>query len=239
MEEEIARLKKANADALGAVETWKTKALRPGNKRGSVAVTPSLVPRSRMRTRLTPTVSPPFHKEQAKQAMAEQEHEIELLKKWRLRNLNGRREAEQELDRLKEHMANLEVKKTPMATNLRARLEKVVTADKGKKPATLGMARRESTLQCQRKILKYLKKDEILTICNREDVNYVTLEKTKEEIAQKRADAECRLQSANLGASSFTRYRKVLSRARMAVPMLLVTRPRRSKDTRARIFGVN
>ncbi|GBG92308.1 hypothetical protein CBR_g55077 [Chara braunii] len=148
MEEEIARLKKANAETLGAVETWKAEALRPGNKRGGVAVTPSPVPRSRMRTRYTPVVSPPFDKEQAKQAMADQEHEIELLKEWRLRELNGRRKAEQELEKLKEQMANLEVKKTPMTTNLRSRLDKVATVDKGKKPVTPGLSKWESGVQC-------------------------------------------------------------------------------------------
>ncbi|GBG58604.1 hypothetical protein CBR_g5 [Chara braunii] len=41
MEEEIATLKKVNEEALESVETWKSEALRPGNKRGNIAVTPT------------------------------------------------------------------------------------------------------------------------------------------------------------------------------------------------------
>ncbi|GBG80378.1 hypothetical protein CBR_g30746 [Chara braunii] len=53
MEQDMAILKKANEEALLAAEQWKTEALRPGNKRGSVAVTPSPAVGNRTRPRVT------------------------------------------------------------------------------------------------------------------------------------------------------------------------------------------
>ncbi|GBG78177.1 hypothetical protein CBR_g26210 [Chara braunii] len=146
MEEEIARLKKANEEALSSAEAWKLEALRPGNKRGSVAVTP--IP---------------------------------------------------EVDRLKEKLAVLEMEKkaaTPIASNLKTKLDgaAAATLDKGKRPMTpktksTTVNKRDAFLIEQRRFLKSKKKEDILTICADEGITYTTLEKTKEKIIHKRADA--------------------------------------------------
>ncbi|GBG77215.1 hypothetical protein CBR_g23542, partial [Chara braunii] len=91
---------------------------------------------------MTPILSPSVEDLKLKEKVENQEREIELLREWRLRELNGRREAEQDVDRLKEKMVRLEVgRRTPTASNLKARLDKVAvaTADQGKRlvsPAT-------------------------------------------------------------------------------------------------------
>ncbi|GBG61129.1 hypothetical protein CBR_g19206 [Chara braunii] len=107
MEEEIARLKKANEEVLNSAETWRLETLRPGNKRGCVAVTPPPIPTTRTRARVTPKHSLPVDRQKVQEMMAHQEHheqEIERLKEWRHCKLNGRHEAEQEVDRLKDKL---------------------------------------------------------------------------------------------------------------------------------------
>ncbi|GBG65619.1 hypothetical protein CBR_g51502 [Chara braunii] len=128
MEEEIARLRTLNEEVNAAADVWKNEALRPGNKRGSVVVTATPVPGTRTRAHMETVVSPAVHDLKLKEKVEHQEHEIELLKEWRLRELNRRGQAEQEVDRLKEKMARLVVERsTPMASNLKARLDKAAT----------------------------------------------------------------------------------------------------------------
>ncbi|GBG86994.1 hypothetical protein CBR_g44449 [Chara braunii] len=195
MEEEIARLRAASEEANAAADVWKTEALRPGNKRGSVVVTATPVPGTRTRARMVSIHSPAVEDLKLKEKVEHQEHEIELLKEWRLRELNGRREAEQEVERLKERMAKLVVERsTPLASNLKTRLDKAATtAEKGKKqlgPATLAVEAndRDAFLAETRKYLKPLKKDKVMVLCAKEGVSYSTLDRTKEELALKRAD---------------------------------------------------
>ncbi|GBG87606.1 hypothetical protein CBR_g45758 [Chara braunii] len=132
-----------------------------------------------------------------KERVEHQEHEIELLKEWRLRELNSRRLVEQEVDRLREKMARMDVEKwTPTASNLKARLDRVAagTSDKGKRPLTpaaqaVAANDRDAFLMETKKVLRPMKKDEITVLCAKEGVTYTTLDKTKEEIAIKRVDA--------------------------------------------------
>ncbi|GBG71241.1 hypothetical protein CBR_g8544 [Chara braunii] len=196
MEDEIARLRVVNKEAVAAADVWKHEALRPDNKRGSVAVTAIPVPGTRTRARVTPIPSPSVEDLKLKERVEHQKHEIELLREWRLRELNGRRQAEQEVDRLKEKMARLEVgRRTPTASNLKTRLDKVAvaTADKGKRPVSpatqaVEVNDREAFLSETRGTLKPLKKDKFVAICEKEGGSYSTLGKTKEELALKRAD---------------------------------------------------
>ncbi|GBG77033.1 hypothetical protein CBR_g23359 [Chara braunii] len=194
MEEEIARLRTVSEEANAAADVWRTEALRPGNKRGSVVVTATLVPGMRTRARMVSTHSPAMEDLKLKEKVEHQEHEIELLKEWRLRELNGRRQAEQ-VERLKEKMAKLAVERsTPLASNLKTRLDKVATTGKkGKKqlnPAVLAVEAndRDAFLAETRKFLKPLKKDKVVALCAKEGVTYSTLDKTKEDLALKRDD---------------------------------------------------
>ncbi|GBG91348.1 hypothetical protein CBR_g52234 [Chara braunii] len=197
MEEEVLRLKKLNEETTFAADVWKAKALRPGNKRGSVAVTSTPVPGTRTRPRVTPMQSPSLDKQRLKELVEQQDHEIELLKEWRLCELNGRRMTEQEVDRLKDKMSKLEVaKSTPTASNLKSRLDKVAagTMEKGKQPMTpaaqaFAANDRDAFLHETRKVLWPMKKENIVALCAKEGVTYTTLDKMKEEIANKRTDA--------------------------------------------------
>ncbi|GBG64595.1 hypothetical protein CBR_g45652 [Chara braunii] len=195
MEGEIARLRSANEEAVVAADVWKSEALRPGNKRGSIVVTATPVPGVRTRARTDSLLSPSVEDLKLKEKVEHQEHEIELLREWRLRELKGRREAEQELKLLTEKMAMLEVeRRTPTASNLKAQMDKVAsTAEKGKKqlsPEAMAIEAndRETFLQETRKMLKPLKKEKIVALCAKEGVSYSTLDKTKEELALKRAE---------------------------------------------------
>ncbi|GBG66107.1 hypothetical protein CBR_g55450 [Chara braunii] len=196
MEDEIARLKMVNDEAVDAADVWKREVLRPGNKRGSVAVTATPIPRTRTCARVTPIPSPSVEDLKLKEKVEHQEREIELLREWWLRELNGRRQAEQEVDRLKEKMARLEVgRRTPLASNLKTRLDKVATATAGKgkrpmSPATQAVEAndREAFLVDTRRALETLKKEKIVELFAKEGVSYSTLEKTKEELVLKRAE---------------------------------------------------
>ncbi|GBG76949.1 hypothetical protein CBR_g23163 [Chara braunii] len=196
MEDEIARLRVVNDEAVAAADVWKQEALRPDNKRGSVVVTTTPVPGTRTRARMTLMPSPSAKDLKLKEKVEHQEREIESLKEWRLRELNGRREAELEVDHLKEKMARLEVvRRTPTTSNLKTRLDKVVVAiaDKEKRPMSpttqvVEANDRDAFLFETRRTLKPLKKEKIVALCEKEGVTYSTLDKTKGELALKRAD---------------------------------------------------
>ncbi|GBG71970.1 hypothetical protein CBR_g10908 [Chara braunii] len=113
MEEEIARLKKVNEEATNAADVWKAEALRPDNKRGSVMITSTPIRGARTRARVTPAPPGSVEELKLKERVEHQEHEIELLKEWRLRELNSRRLAEQEVERLREKMAKIDMENEP------------------------------------------------------------------------------------------------------------------------------
>ncbi|GBG88496.1 hypothetical protein CBR_g47966 [Chara braunii] len=104
-EEEIAKLNRLREEAVADAEAWKNEALRPGNKRGSL-VMGSPTSQMRIRPRVTPSQVTGTGKKKAdehlKGVVERHVMEVDMLKELRLKELNGRREAEQELEKLKE-----------------------------------------------------------------------------------------------------------------------------------------
>ncbi|GBG83212.1 hypothetical protein CBR_g36826 [Chara braunii] len=184
MEDEIRRLKNERDEAMAHAESWRLEALRPGNKRGPVVVGATPSTQERVRPHCTPAKSPSMSVCHAR--------EVATLKELRAKDLNGRREAEQEVDRLKEEMARLEMEKQRApGTNLRARMDEAAKASgsqpaKGKKPVEVQMSQRDTFIADNRRILRPLKMDEVRILCTKEGVTYTTLDRAKEDIISKR-----------------------------------------------------
>ncbi|GBG64431.1 hypothetical protein CBR_g44316 [Chara braunii] len=176
-------------------EVWRNEALRSGNKRGSVAICQTPGSAARVRSRVTPGVSPcPVARvDQQLKAMVERhQQEVDLLKEMRLREVNARKESEEEIERLKEAMAKLETGGRTRGTNLRAKLDDVAgpstCKDKGRSVMAGSASRRDVFIREARKQLRNLRKEEIVSICEKEGIEYMKLDPTKKAIAQGRAD---------------------------------------------------
>ncbi|GBG65558.1 hypothetical protein CBR_g51441 [Chara braunii] len=191
LEEEVVIVRLLHDHATSEAATWKQEALRPGNKRGSTTL-----PRTM----------------EAVDLAEAHRREVDFLKELRSKDLNGRRVAEQELEkikesklaadleaeRLKEELARMNVTRSgnrPLGTNLKTKLNEVATArpkDKGKQIASTSKEvtranDREGFMADARKFLKPLKMNAIKEICAKEGVTYTTLDRTKEHIAVQRA----------------------------------------------------
>ncbi|GBG71510.1 hypothetical protein CBR_g8927 [Chara braunii] len=197
MEEVIFAMQKHWESVEANAEVWRNEALRPGNKRGSVAIGCTPINDARVRPKVTPVVAPSVAGKvnmQLKGLVERHKWEVDMLKEMRLREVNARKESEEEVERLKVEMARLETGKRPKGTNLKAKLDEAVGVsskkDKGKclvSPAKQA-CQREVFVREARKQLRNLKKEDIVGICKKEGVEYTTLNPTKEAIAQLRAD---------------------------------------------------
>ncbi|GBG73712.1 hypothetical protein CBR_g17053 [Chara braunii] len=193
LEERLSALTKAKEEAEANAELWKAEALRPGNKRGSIAVGQTPIS-ARVRQRSTPSGLPTELRvnPQLKGIVERHNMEVDLLKEIRLKDVNGRIEAEKEVERLKEAMAKFAMEKE-RGTNLKSRLDEVTgpsarkvgcSSIKKKGDETPGeqVNERETFAKAMRKQMKKLNKDQVMKICNKEGVIYTKLEQTKEEI---------------------------------------------------------
>ncbi|GBG82764.1 hypothetical protein CBR_g36294 [Chara braunii] len=102
--------------------------------------------------------------------------------------------SEEEVEKLQEAMARLEIGKKMGGTNLKSKMDDAAVMstrkDKGKEGETLIIlvSQREAFLRDVRKHLRNLEKDEIQGICEKEGIVNTKLDETKEAIAQARTD---------------------------------------------------
>ncbi|GBG84442.1 hypothetical protein CBR_g38727 [Chara braunii] len=196
LEEVIHALQKQCEAAENNVEAWRLEALRPGNKRGSVAIGQCPITEARVRPRVTLYEIPRAVSRvngQLKAIVERHQQEVDLLKEMRLKEVNARKESEEEVERLKEAMARLGTSRKTKGTNLRTRLDEVAgpssRKDKGKAPASpdTQAVDRDVLLKNARRQLRNLKKDDVVAFCEKEGITYTKLDLTKEAIAQRRA----------------------------------------------------
>ncbi|GBG68555.1 hypothetical protein CBR_g3099 [Chara braunii] len=191
LEEVIFALQKQCEVAEANAEAWKSEALRPGNKRGSVAIGQTLTTDAGVRPRVTPAVRPRVTPAaspcaagtvnlQIKAIVERHQQEVELLKEMRLREVNARKASEDEVERLKESLAKLETGRKRGGTNLKSKLDEAAGASTKKdmlkvaaSPVVL-VSQREATLRDERKKLRNLKKDEVMAICEKRSRVYET-----------------------------------------------------------------
>ncbi|GBG72303.1 hypothetical protein CBR_g11232 [Chara braunii] len=184
LEEEVKVLKLLHKRVQDEAESWKQEALRPGNKRGCIAISesPSLMTRKGQESqRWTPLLLRHY---------GATRREADLLRK-------GKETMEQEIERLKEEVTrlNLERQCAGTASNLKAKMDEAATNSarkKGKEPASVGKTYKEANdkqdfVADARKNLKGLKKDVVKVICAKEGIEYTMLERTKEAIVTQRA----------------------------------------------------
>ncbi|GBG88755.1 hypothetical protein CBR_g48283 [Chara braunii] len=139
LEEQVTILRRMKDDAVNEAEAWKLEAQRPGNKRGGVTIGVTPGTRARVRSRCTPTqtIAPPkkMMLEEYRDFVQLHEDEVNLLKDMRSKEVQRRKEAEEEAERVKEQLARLEIERADKhkttATCLRARLEAAIDDDVG------------------------------------------------------------------------------------------------------------
>ncbi|GBG68896.1 hypothetical protein CBR_g3595 [Chara braunii] len=201
LEEEITKEKRLRQEAVADAEAWKSEALRPGNKRGSLAVGASPVTQARVRPRVLPTSTPEGTRkvvdEHYRSVVKRHGMEVDVLQEMRMKEVKARREVEEELakvrerqlddqremDRLRERMRMLEVEKGRRGpvTNLKPQLDEAVggsarkmdRANKFVSPAGNG-SDREKFVKKARRDLKNLRKEEIQGICRRRESRMIS-----------------------------------------------------------------
>ncbi|GBG84243.1 hypothetical protein CBR_g38214 [Chara braunii] len=206
LEEVIVALQRQCEAVEANADVWRSEALHPGNKRGSVAIGTTPVSDARVRARVASPNAGRVNLE-LKGIVERHQLEVDHLKEMRLREINARRESEEEVERLKEAMAKLGTGVKTKGTNLKSKLDaaagvstrkasvriadNVVDASGRKchkvaKSPAVQINSRDAFLRDVRKDLRKKNKEEILSMCEKEGVVYSTLEPTKEAIAQVR-----------------------------------------------------
>ncbi|GBG92223.1 hypothetical protein CBR_g54766 [Chara braunii] len=191
LEKEMTTIRLARDEARAEAEAWRQEAIRPGSKRGCIALS---TPTSQATTlpRQTPAKAPTVRVEY-KDLKHMHQLKVDTLQEMRLRELNTRREAEQELELANERIAQLEAEKaskTPLS-KFRVRLDEtgVKSSAKGKKKIaeepTTKLNDREAFIKETRKSLP-VTKDKLTTICIQEGIKYTTIRQTINEIVAKR-----------------------------------------------------
>ncbi|GBG74956.1 hypothetical protein CBR_g19471 [Chara braunii] len=134
LEEEVVLLRRLNGQKTNEAATWKQEALRPSNKRGAVVVEETPNQHARVRPRCTTLKTPGSHAVSMAKVHAK---EVAALTELRSRDLNGRRKAEQEVQRLKEGQKRLRMEKEQdqprtSGTNLTRNLKRWQTRQLGR-----------------------------------------------------------------------------------------------------------
>ncbi|GBG80720.1 hypothetical protein CBR_g31176 [Chara braunii] len=206
LEEVVLALQRQCEEAEENAERWKSEALRPGNKRGCITVGPTPSSQARFLLRTTAGETPKRHVEIDLKGIVERHQmEVEALQKLRISEMNARKESEEEVERLKELLAKLDMEKKTVVrgTNLKSKLDEVAAKEKvveneagpstrkGKEKAVPGSASksvdRDAFVCANRRDLRGKNKEAIMGICEKEGVTYTTLEPTKEAIVHVRA----------------------------------------------------
>ncbi|GBG84802.1 hypothetical protein CBR_g39178 [Chara braunii] len=192
LQEVIFALQKQCDEAEANAEVWRNEAMRPGNKRGSVAIGQSPMIEARVRARVVPNATPCTVGRvngQLKDIVECHQREVKLLKEMRLKEVNARKESEAKVERLKEAMAGLGTGRKTGGTNLKTKLDDTALPSarkekmKGVVTPVILLSRREAFLRDTRKDLRNFKKDAVMKICEKEGIEYTKLEETKEAIA--------------------------------------------------------
>ncbi|GBG59657.1 hypothetical protein CBR_g49921 [Chara braunii] len=195
--EVIFTLKKLCEVAESNAEVWRNEALRPGNKRSSVTIGYTPTSEARVRPKVTLAASPSATKRvnlQLKGLVEKHQREVDLLKEMCLPEVDAQKESEDEVERLKEAMVGLGTRKRSKGTPLKANLDDVAGPssgkDKDKRPASpTGQAsQRDVFVREARKQLQNLRKKDVISICEKEGIEYTKLDPTKEVIAQPPTD---------------------------------------------------
>ncbi|GBG83324.1 hypothetical protein CBR_g37037 [Chara braunii] len=198
------------------VKLWRSEALRPGNKQGTVSIgTPDVSTRTRQRVMESPNQD--FREELCQ--MKDKEYcvmrEVEALKQKgvevaarKLEVETRKSEAEEEVARLREQVERLmtEATEAPVGgTDLKNRLEAAAASGRklvrrggprmtpGKTPRTEKVITTENDrflfIQEERRKLRALKKQGLEAICKQGGIKYKTVDSTADELAEMRADA--------------------------------------------------
>ncbi|GBG62590.1 hypothetical protein CBR_g31226 [Chara braunii] len=198
LEAQVCSLEKLRDEITAEAETWKKEALRSGNKRSRIALSPSAQSREACLT--TPVKS--TCRPQVDMSHLKELHNLEVnaLKGLRLQELNRRRETEHELAEMKKKIAQLELTKKTPRSSLRDKLEEVVEITETKDDrvkskiseteADIEENNWETFIKGEKKALRNLKKEEVMKICKKEGIVYSTLPKTVNEIIAKRVVAD-------------------------------------------------
>ncbi|GBG87070.1 hypothetical protein CBR_g44526 [Chara braunii] len=204
-EEVIIVLQRQCEAAEANADVWRSETLRPGNKRGSVAIGATPASDARVRARVASPKTGRVNLD-LKGIVERHQMEVDHLKEMRLREVNARKEPEEEIGRLKEAMAKLGTRVKAKGTNLKAKLDDAagvsmrktslrISDDAGGASVRKGKAADNPTVQINnrdaflcdaRKDLRKKNKEEILAICEKEGLTYSTLEPAKEAIAHLR-----------------------------------------------------
>ncbi|GBG81076.1 hypothetical protein CBR_g31634 [Chara braunii] len=190
IEKEMEILRQARDEAKIEAEAWRQEAIRPGSKRGCVALsTPSA--QATMLPRFTPTKTPAARVDY-KELKELHQMEVDKLKELRLLELNGRREAEQEQEFAKQKIVEMEAGRTGHIprSNLRERLDEVVAGSgKGKKKSVtqtpIRFNDREAFIKETRKSMSQTN-DKLMVICVEEGIKHVTIGQSIDEIVAQR-----------------------------------------------------
>ncbi|GBG79508.1 hypothetical protein CBR_g29655 [Chara braunii] len=104
LEEEIAKVNQMRDEVVADAEAWKNEALRPGNKRGNLVIGTPVTAQTRPRMASTPATATAKRgvDDNLKGVVERHIHEVDLLKEMRVREVNERREVQQELERVKD-----------------------------------------------------------------------------------------------------------------------------------------
>ncbi|GBG84143.1 hypothetical protein CBR_g38117 [Chara braunii] len=144
LEEEIAKERRLQDEAVADAEAWKNEALRPGKKQGNLAVEATPVTQARVRARTVQGATPDATRlrvdEHYKSVVKRHGMEVDVLQEMRMKEVKARREAEEdlkkiraqkacddlEIERLHERMKKLEMEKRQHggATNLKSRRDR-------------------------------------------------------------------------------------------------------------------
>ncbi|GBG81218.1 hypothetical protein CBR_g31890 [Chara braunii] len=186
IEKEMREVNMARDDAKAEAERWQQEALRPGNKRGCISLT---TPASRT------SVRPPAGTLGKSPAIIDYKSMVEMHRmEVETIEVNARRKAEQELERMKEKMLSMEKQKekgreTPRS-NLRIRMEEVavekVTEHNLPITSASKVTDKEAFIRDNHKTLKLLTKDGLTAICEKEGVKYAGVKQTVEDIIARR-----------------------------------------------------
>ncbi|GBG80264.1 hypothetical protein CBR_g30630 [Chara braunii] len=183
IEKEMGEVIRARDEARADAEKWQEEALRPG-KRGCITLSTPVA-----KSNLRPVRSTPLKSSVAsvnlKRVADMHRLEVETIQEMRIQEFNARREAEQELDKAKEIIAQLERDRTEKdkATRTTAKGKEKVSYGKG---SSKDAKMKAAFVREARKDLRGLTKDALVTICEKEGVKYAGVKQTVDDIIASR-----------------------------------------------------
>ncbi|GBG90302.1 hypothetical protein CBR_g50551 [Chara braunii] len=190
VEKEMHDVIRARDEALADAEKWQQEALRP-RKRGCIALNTAIAKTTSSPSTSTPLKSPVMSVD-LKKISDMHRLEVETIEEMRIREFNARREAEQDLEKVKEKIARMEreiLQRTPRS-NLRSKMDEACTG-KGKEKMDVDKSvaddkEKEVFAKEERKSLRGPTKDALVAICDKEGVKYVGVKQIVDNIVAHR-----------------------------------------------------